>query len=220
MHCFSLVNCGKEVLFRFQNNGKKSVSYTQRWSNTHFVFGTYLLACIFVFFINSLVPASSPRKYLSEKFIHPLNLNGFAKYLNSKSKYEKSANSFPSGHVAEILSIGLAYVLTGNYIIGGIVISCSFLIAMATLFLRYHYFCDIVAAIVCSFVALMINYFFGYKIYLKKNGKKNLKIKDINRSLGIINVNMNMDTTKKGKKSDSDALKEKNHVELVEEKDN
>ena len=165
MHFFSLVNCGKEVLFRFQNNGKKSLSYTQRWSNTHFVFGTYLLACIFVFFINSLVPASSPRKYLSEKFIHPLNLNGFAKYLNSKSKYERSANSFPSGHVAEILSIGLAYILTGNYIIGGIVISCSFLIAIATLFLRYHYFCDIVAAIVCSFVALMINYFFGYKIY-------------------------------------------------------
>ena len=220
MHFFSLMNCGKEVLFRFKNNGIKSVSYTRRWSNTHFIFGTYLLTCIFIFFINSLVPASSPRKYLSEKFIHPLNLTGFAKYLNSKAKDDKSANSFPSGHVAEILCIGLAYIIIGNYILGTIVIFSSFLIAMATIFLRYHYFCDIVAAIICSFVALMINYFFGYRIYLKKKGKKSLKIKDINRSLGIINVNMNMDITKEGNNSNSVSQKDKNHAELVEEKDN
>ena len=220
MHFFSLMNCGKEVLFRFKNNGIKSVSYTRRWSNTHFIFGTYLLTCIFIFFINSLVPASSPIKYLSEKFIHPLNLTGFAKYLNSKAKDDKSANSFPSGHVAEILCIGLAYIIIGNYILGTIVIFSSFLIAMATIFLRYHYFCDIVAAIICSFVALMINYFFGYRIYLKKKGKKSLKIKDINRSLGIINVNMNMDITKEGNNSNSVSQKDKNHAELVEEKDN
>ena len=91
---------------------------------------------------------------------------------------------------------------------------------MATMFLRYHYFCDVVAAIVCSFIALFINYFFGYRIYLKKKEKKNLKIKDIIRSLGIINVNMNMDITKKGNKSESNDQKEKNHAELVEEKDN
>ena len=220
MHFFSLMNCGKEVLFRFQNNGKKSVTYTQRWSNTHFIFGTYLLTCILVFFTNTLIPAGSPRIFLSEKFIHPLNLSGFAKYLNSKAKDDKSANSFPSGHVAEILSIGLAYIVIGNYMIGIIVIFFSFLIAMATLFLRYHYFCDVVAAVVCSFVALFINYFFGYRIYLKKKGKKSLKIKDINRSLGIINANMNMDITKKGNKSESSAQKEKNHAELIEEKDN
>ena len=218
MHFFSLANCGKEVLFRFQNKGKKSISYTQRWSNTHFIFGTYLLTCDLVFFTNTIIPASSPRLYLSDKFIHPLNLSGFAKYLNSKTHEDKSANSFPSGHVAEILTIGLAYILTGNIILGVIVIFFSFLIAMATLFLRYHYFCDIIAAIICSFIALMINYFFGYRIYLKKKGTKKLKIKNINRSLGIINVNMNMDIAKKGNKPDSDAQKDKNHAELVEEK--
>ena len=218
MHFFSLANCGKEVLFRFQNKGKKSVSYTQRWSNTHFIFGTYLLTCDLVFFTNTIIPASSPRLYLSDKFIHPLNLSGFAKYLNSKTHEDKSANSFPSGHVAEILTIGLAYILTGNIILGVIVIFFSFLIAMATLFLRYHYFCDILAAMVCAFIAIIINYFFGYRIYLKKKGTKKLKIKNINRSLGIINVNMNMDIAKKGNKPDSDAQKDKNHAELVEEK--
>ena len=218
MHFFSLANCGKEVLFRFQNKGKKSVSYTQRWSNTHFIFGTYLLACDLVFFTNTIIPASSPRLYLSDKFIHPLNLSGFAKYLNSKTHEDKSANSFPSGHVSEILTIGLAYILTGNIILGVIVIIFSFLIAMATLFLRYHYFCDILAAMVCAFIAIIVNYFFGYRIYLKKKGTKKLKIKNINRSLGIINVNMNMDIAKKGNKPDSNAQKDKNHAELVEEK--
>ena len=172
MHFFSLANCGKEVLFRFQNKGKKSVSYTQRWSNTHFIFGTYLLTCDLVFFTNTIIPACSPRLYISDKFIHPLNLSGFAKYLNSKTHEDKSANSFPSGHVSEILTIGLAYILTGNIILGVIVIIFSFLIAMATLFLRYHYFCDILAAMVCAFIAIIINYFFGYRIYLKKKGTK------------------------------------------------
>ena len=220
MHFISLTNCGKEVIFRFQNNGRKSISYTHRWSKTHFIFGTYLLTCIFVFFINSLVPASSPRKYLSEEFIHPLNLTGFAKYLNQKCKDNKSANSFPSGHVAEILSIGLSYVLAGNHILGGFVIFFSFLIASATLFLRYHYFCDILAAIVCSVVAVMINYFFGYRIYLKKIRRKSLKAKDLNNSLGIINVNMNMNLSQKENKSDSSTKNEQKHQELIEEKDN
>ena len=219
MHFISLMNCLKEVIFRFKNNGRKSISYTQRWSNTHFIFGTYLLTCILVFFTNTLIPASSPRKHLSEKFIHPLNLSGFGKYLNKKTKDDKSANSFPSGHVAEILSIGLSYIITGDYLIGIIVIIFSFLIAMATLFLRYHYFCDIIAAVICSFISLSINYFFGYKIYLKQSGRKSMKIKGINRSLGIINVNANIIIIDKENNS-GNSLKEKNHQELVEEKDN
>ena len=221
----SLLNCGKEVLFRFENKGKKSPSYTHRWSKTHFLFGTYLLTCVFVFFTNTLIPASSPRKHLADKYIHPLELSGFARYLNKKCKDDKSANSFPSGHVAEVLSIGLSYVMVKNYIMGIVIIFCSFLIGMATLFLRYHYFCDILAAIVCSLLSLSINYFFGYKIYLKEkeNGGKNLEIKDNNKSLGIINVNINMDSSQKENKLNignfNDKI-DKNHVELVEEKIN
>ena len=222
MHFMSLMNCGKEVIFRFQNKGKKSYSYTHRWSNTHFIFGTYLLTCVFVFFINTLVPASSPRKFLSEKFVHPLDLSGFAKYLNKKCKDDKSANSFPSGHVAEVLSIGLSYLIIKNYLVGTIIIISSFLIGMATLFLRYHYFCDIIAAILCSLLSLFINYFFGYKKYLnnlEKKGRK-MEIKNINNSMGIINVNINMDSSQKENEVKIDEEKDKNHVQFVEEKDN
>ena len=221
----SLLNCGKEVLFRFENKGRKSPSYTHRWSKTHFLFGTYLLTCVFVFFTNTLIPASSPRKHLADKYIHPLELSGFARYLNKKCKDDKSANSFPSGHVAEVLSIGLSYVMVKNYIMGIVIIFCSFLIGMATLFLRYHYFCDILAAIVCAFLSLSINYFFGYKIYLKEkeNEGKNLEIKDNNKSLGIINVDINTDSSQKENKLNIGNLNDKidkNHVELVEEKIN
>ena len=222
MHFMSLMNCLKEVLFRFLNNGKKTSSYTQRWSKTHFTFGTYLLTCVFVFFTNTLVPASSPRKHLADKFIHPLELTGFAKYLNKKCKDDKSANSFPSGHVAEVLSIGLSYIVVKNYTMGIVIILCSFLIVFATLFLRYHYFCDIIAAVICSFLGLSINYFFGYKIYLKESEKKrkNLKIRDMNKSLGIINVDINMDSSQKENKLKLENEIKKNHVEFVEEKNN
>ena len=178
MHFISLANCGKEIIFRYQNNGLLSPTYKKNWNNTLFLFGTYLMTCFFVFFTNSLVPASSPRKHLKEKFVHPLELTGLAKYLNSKCKDEKSANSFPSGHVAEIFSIGLAYLRMRKYFIGVIVIICSMLIGLGTLFLRYHYFCDILMAIILSYLSYLINYNFGYKIYL--NSMNNEKSKDIN----------------------------------------
>jgi hypothetical protein len=182
MHFMALMNCGKEIIFRFQNKGKKSFSYSHRWSNTHFIFGTYLLTCVFIFFTNTLVPASSPRNYLSDKYIHTLDLSGFANYLNKKCKDDKSANSFPSGHVGEILSIGLAFMCIKNYYLGIIVIFCSFLISLATLFLRYHYFCDIIMAVFLAFVSFGINYFFGLRRYRKYVKEYQTHIKIMNDS--------------------------------------
>lgn len=175
MHFINLGNCGKEIIFRYQNNGFSSPTHKKRWNNTLFLFGVYLLTCVFIFFVNTLVPASSPRKHLKEKYIHPLNLSGVGKYLNKKCKDEKSANSFPSGHVAEILSIGLSYLGMKNYQIGIIISICAFLIGMATLFLRYHYFCDILMAILLSFLSFIINYYLGYKKYLNSFEKEKAK---------------------------------------------
>ena len=217
MHFMSLANCGKEIIFRFNNKGKKSLTYDKHWTNTLFIFGSYLLACVFVFFTNTLVPASSPRIYLKDKFIHPLNLSGFGKYLNKKCKDDKSANSFPSGHVAEVLTIGIAYILENNYFFGIFIVFCSFLIAMATLFLRYHYFCDILAAIVCSLLAIFFNYCFGYKKYLKnlEKNKLNIRINNSNFSLKIVekieNANENENSNEKDEKD------KKDHIEFVEE---
>ena len=84
------------------------------------------------------------------------------------------------------------------------------------MFLRYHYFCDIVAAVICAVLSLVINYYFGYKIYLKKR-RKNLVIKDSNKSLGIINVDINIDSDNKENNIEAIDKKDKNHIELVEE---
>lgn len=168
MHFINLLNCLREIIFRYQNSGFKSATYKRNWNNTLFLFSVYLLTCVFVFITNTLVPATSPRKYLKGKFKHPLILSGFGRFLNQKCKDDKSANSFPSGHVAEILAIGLAYIATKEYHIASIVIIFSILIGFATVFLRYHYFCDILMAVFLSFLGFWINYYFGYRRYIKE----------------------------------------------------
>ena len=181
MHFLNLLNCGREIIFRYQNNGYKSKTYRRNWNNTLFLFSVYLLTCVFVFFVNTLVPATSPRQYLIGQFKHPLKLSGMGKFLNSKCKDNKSANSFPSGHVAEILCIGFSYIATKEYDIAIIVIICSFLIGLATLFLRYHYFCDILMAIIIAFLGFLINYYFGYRKYQQKyKDEINQKVKIMN----------------------------------------
>ena len=180
MHFINLLNCGREIIFRYQNNGFKSSTYNKNWNNTLFLFSVYLLTCLFVFTINTLVPATSPRKYMKTKFKHPLILSGFGNYLNQRCKADKSANSFPSGHVAEVLSIGLSYMATREYDIGIIIIIFSFLICLATLFLRYHYFCDLLMGVLVALLSFYINYCFGFKKSLKY--KKYYKIKNINSS--------------------------------------
>ena len=47
-----------------------------------------------------------------------------------------------------------------------------------------------------------------------------MEIKDNNKSLGIINVNINMDSSQKDNKLNIQNKIDKNHVELVEEKIN
>ena len=175
MHFLCLLNCLREIIFRYKNKGAKSSTYKKTWNSTLFIFSVYLLTCVFVFFVNILVPATSPRKHLKNEFVHSLSLTGFGKYLNKKSKDEKSANSFPSGHVAEILSIGLAFCATKNKFTGKLIIYNSCLIAFATLFLRYHYFCDIIAAVIIAFLSFEINYFIGLKRY-RKHIKEHQKI--------------------------------------------
>ena len=181
MHFINLLNCLREIIFRYQNKGFRSITCRKNWNNTLFLFSVYILTCVFVFFINTLVPATSPRKYLKHKFKHPLILSGFGQFLNKKCKDEKSANSFPSGHVAEIVSIGFSYLATKEYTIGIIVLFNTILIALATLFLRYHYFCDILMALIVASLSFILNYYFGYKKYLENLKNNDIKFKNMKK---------------------------------------
>ena len=191
MHFINLLNCGREIIFRYQNNGFTSCTYNKNWNNTLFLFSVYLLTCLFVFTINTLVPATSPRKYMKTKFKHPLILSGFGNYLNQRCKADKSANSFPSGHVAEVLSIGLSYMATGEYDIGIIIIIFSFLIGLATLFLRYHYFCDLLMGVFVALLCFYINYCFCFTKSLKY--KKYFDVKIIPQLKSYMALNESID---------------------------
>ena len=171
LHFINLTNCLREIIFRFHYNGLKSSSYRKNWNNTLFLFSVYLLNCVFIFFVNTLVPATSPRLYIKNQFKHPLNLSGLGKFINDNCKIDRSANSFPSGHVSEILNIGLSYMATKDYLLGKIIILLSILIVLSTLFLRYHYFCDVLMSIILAFLSFYINYYFGYKKYYKNKTK-------------------------------------------------
>ena len=161
MYVMLYANCVKETIYRCLNNGKISMSYNRNWNNILFLFGVYHLTLYVVFTINSLIPAGSPRIHIKQEFQNPLILTGFAKFLNRVCKDSKSANSFPSGHVAEPLSIALSLFGIKWRITGTIVLICTILMWWATLFLRYHYFIDIVFSILIAMGTYCIGRFFG-----------------------------------------------------------
>ena len=161
MYVMLYANCVKETIYRCLNNKKISVTYNKNWNNILFVFGVYHLTLYVVFTINSLIPAGSPRIYIKEDFYNPLTLTGFAKFLNRVCKDSKSANSFPSGHVAEPLSIALSLLGIKWKITGIIALICTILMCWATLFLRYHYFIDIVFSVLIAMGTYFIGKYFG-----------------------------------------------------------
>ena len=155
-------NCVKEIVFRYINNGQKSFSYNRHWKNAFFMFGVYNITYILVFLINTIIPAGSPRLHLKNEYKHILNFSGFPKFLNNTCKDDKSANSFPSGHVAETICFAFAFFGIGKKLEGFIFLFCSTMIIFATLILRYHYFSDVLIALFIAGFGFYFNYYFGY----------------------------------------------------------
>ena len=184
LYAIFCANCIKEIFYRYKNKGIKSFTYNSHWKNTFFIFGIYNLTYILVFFINSCIPAGSPRKYLENEYKHKLKLSGLAKFLNKTCKDDKSANSFPSGHVAETVCISFAYFGMGKKFEGIYFLFCSFMILLATLFLRYHYFADVLCALAIAGFCFFFNYFFGYI-----QNDKNLKNKKEKYIILVLNEN-------------------------------
>ena len=165
--CFS--NCIKETLFKIYNKGQISRTNFKNWKNLFFIFSVYNTTMLIVFILNISIPAKSPRIFLKKKFIHQLNLKGFAKFLNDICKDNNSANSFPSGHVAEPFSIAFSMIVIGYFNIGVICFIFSFLIFLAILILRYHYFSDGLFGIIIGFFGFIFTYNFFYKTNKEEN---------------------------------------------------
>jgi len=106
--------------------------------------GTYLIN----FLVNFLLPAVSPRVYLNDLFVHPLDGFGFAGFLREQVEKEAAGSfgTFPSGHVSvQWVTSFVAFRFVRWY--GWLATIGAVLITLATLYLRYHYFIDVLGAI-------------------------------------------------------------------------
>lgn len=117
----------------------------------------WALTFMLTFIINSFFPAGSPRLYFENEYTHELKGLVFAELIRGVAKENRSANSFPSGHVAETFGTALATLsFLGYKYFGWMLCTISVLMIIATLFLRYHYFADVIAGVVIAFASMYI----------------------------------------------------------------
>ena len=200
-------NCVKETVHRYKNNGEKLPTYNNSWNWFYFTLAVYIATYIQIFFINTLVPAVSPRLYLKDEYKNDIVYVGLNKYMVN-IKDDASANSFPSGHVAETFCLVFPFLEMKRYYIAVFVLIVSLLIGLATVVLRYHYFADVLVGMLNSVLAFLVCYLI--KLILKKRypelNEENEDIKLLDR---IQLSNMSENTEEKGNKEEKED-KEKN----------
>lgn len=109
--CHPMYKVIQEIKYRFKHNGEKSPTYYEKWRRYYFLGATFIFSYLPVIFVNLLTPAWSPRIYIESMFTHQVKYFSILRFLNVQKK--ESANSFPSGHLAETL----CFVFT-LYVIG------------------------------------------------------------------------------------------------------
>jgi membrane-associated phospholipid phosphatase len=112
-----------------------------------------ILAILGAFLLNYLVsfmiPAVSPRVSLADRFKHPLSGYWFSDIIRGTlSKTDEGTyGSFPSGHVALTWVPAIVALKLGYPKYGWSCLVAAVLITFSTLYLRYHYFTDVLFAI-------------------------------------------------------------------------
>ena len=147
----------------------------------------YILTYSQVIFINILMPSISPRLYLKDEYKNSLKFLGLADFINKTFQDNKSANSFPSGHVAETFCVALGIFGLKKKKVGIFLLIMSILIMISTLFLRYHYFVDVIMGIIVSIISfLIVN-------YVAKKDNINEKINEIDIENANLFINKILD---------------------------
>lgn len=141
----------------------------------------WLFSYYFAYVLNVIIPAKSPRLYLEHEYQYSFTGFGLAPLLMSISTDNSSYGSFPSGHVLQTF----VAALYGWRLVpwcGKVAIFFAGNMALATLFLRYHYFTDLIG----SAVVLVFSLVFGF--YLPKRSFEKLrdeaKQEDARRNVG------------------------------------
>ena len=156
-----LLQCIKGTVKKYKQKGNEPEGYRKKWNDLYFITAVYIISYSLCNILNTIIPAVSPRLYF--KYKHKLRLYGIAKWINHTFKDNKSANSFPSGHVSETMCIAFALFGMRRWIVGSIVLFGCIMILLATLVLRYHYMIDVIAALLSSTFSFLIPYLFYRK---------------------------------------------------------
>ena len=167
-----IINIGKIIYFHFKVNDYKMKKIKIKIIKYEFIYllNIYILTYSQVIFINTLVPSISPRLYL--KYKNSLKFLGLAEFINKTFQDNNSANSFPSGHVAETICVALGFFGLKKKKVGIFLLIMSLLIMLSTLFLRYHYFVDVVMGNIVSFISFFIvNYIEKTDNFINKNNE-------------------------------------------------
>ena len=175
----------KETIKLCKNNGVYSDNYDKTWDEMYFFGSCFIHSYLPVIFGNTLFPAWSPRLYLQKEYTRELKFYYLIQKISIRKN--KSANSFPSGHVSETCIYIFAMHLFGYKKLEIFNFICSFMIIVATLILRYHYFADVCISIAIAFWAFFLVYRFGYiEDRIEESDYMELSINDLETNQNII----------------------------------
>jgi membrane-associated phospholipid phosphatase len=130
-----------------------------------------ILAILGAFLLNYIVsfifPAVSPRVSLTKRFEHQLSGYWFSDIIRSglSKTDEGTYGSFPSGHVALTWVPAIAALKLGYRKYGWSCLVAAVLITFSTLYLRYHYFTDVLFAVPLIVFGLYFGGIYTFKPY-------------------------------------------------------
>ena len=174
---YGYVMCGFAALIWLYNftrqRQRNSAAVDKYWRACEQTTACWTFSFMFTFLINTLVPARSPRLHFKDLYQRPLMAaakasgdvpkppSAFSQWLNRTIHQDNTYGSFPSGHVGETLAVAISGLVVGKRyqnlfvsVFGNVVLAISFVMALATLWLRYHYFSDVLAAIAVAFASM------------------------------------------------------------------
>ena len=137
---------------------KSLKSEVYAWDTVEAYMACWTLSFVLTFFVNILCPAKSPRIFIKDDYQNPLTGFGLRYLIGGVIHQDDSFGSFPSGHVGETLAVALAAYRVGlTPRFSKFCLIITFFVGVATLWLRYHYFVDVLAGTAVAFAALFLS---------------------------------------------------------------
>lgn len=147
-----ILHLGHVALCRWKGDGRGA---HDAWARAEMTAAAWVSCYMATFALNALCPAVSPRLYLRESYTRPLS--GLAAVLSPLTNHDNTYGSFPSGHVGETAVVGFAALIAPPFLVpwyGAFVTAIAAAVALATVWLRYHYVIDVAAAVPVVVLAL------------------------------------------------------------------